>query len=110
MTKNVLKSKADNALRTIGEVSEILGISSHVIRFWQEKFTILKPVKYNNRRYFSSENIKLLEQIKYLLYTENYSIKDAISYLKNSSKKPNPLEKIRDKLLKAKAKLMKFLL
>ncbi len=104
------REKADNALRTIGEVSEILGISSHVIRFWQENFTILKPVKYNNRRYYSPENIKLLEQIKYLLYTENYSIKDAISYLKNTSNQSNPLEKIRDKLLEAKSRLMKFLL
>lgn len=134
MNKRATQNKSDKALRTIGEVSTILDLPSHVIRFWEDQFYNLKPVKYNNRRYYSNSNIQILEQIKELLYTEKYSIKEAIKYFKTSPKKAivSPvvgkvikedketyksinieskvsLEEVRDRLIKARDRLNRLL-
>lgn len=107
-------NKAVNALKTIGEVAELLEIPTHVIRFWETKFLNIKPVKYNNRRYYNAENIDLLNKIKTLLYEQNYSILDAIGFFKkkkvvirNSSNNINlsTLVKVKERLIKAKNKL-----
>lgn len=82
--------KAKNALRTIGEASEELNIPTHVLRFWETKFHVIKPVKYNNRRYYNSEALSILKKIKELLYEHNYSISKAISHFKNK----NPLHDV----------------
>lgn len=74
--------KAASAYQTISEVSETLDIPAHVLRFWESKFSQLKPMKRSGgRRYYRQEDIALLELIKTLLYDEGYTIKGAQSSL-----------------------------
>ena len=81
-------SKNFNAYKTIGEVSREVGISSHILRFWEKKFEKLSKVKrQNNHRYYSSEDIKFINEIKKLIYVDGYTIKGAQSFLKNSKSK-----------------------
>jgi len=110
-----LQSKTDKALRTIGEAADILKLPSHVIRFWETKFSNLKPVKYNGRRYYSPENIAILKQIKELVHEKDYSIKGAIQCFKQPRvkalpiKKPVDLEKTLERLFQARDKLTPLL-
>ena len=68
--------KSANAFRTISEVSEELHVPQHVLRFWESKFTQLKPLKRGGgRRYYRPEDISLLKRIQNLLYDEGYTIK-----------------------------------
>ncbi|MGB1469648.1 MAG: MerR family transcriptional regulator [Candidatus Puniceispirillaceae bacterium] len=75
--------KAPGAYQTISEVSVQLDVPAHVLRFWESKFSILKPLKRSGgRRYYRSEDIQLLKSIKSLLYDEGYTIKGAQNSLK----------------------------
>ena len=85
MKANNPKVKSKNALRTIGEASDELNIPTHVLRFWESKFYVIKPVKYNNRRYYNSDALSILAKIKELLYEKNYSISKAINHFKNKT-------------------------
>src|ERR1700709_2751383 len=68
--------KAPNAFRTISEVADDLHIPQHVLRFWETKFTQVKPLKRGGgRRYYRPEDIALLRRIAHLLYTQGYTIK-----------------------------------
>ena len=79
--------KAASAYKTISGVSEALGIPAHVLRFWESKFTQLKPMKRSGgRRYYRQEDIALLETIKSLLYDEGYTIKGAQASLSKRRK------------------------
>ena len=81
--------KAPGAYQTISEVSAQLDVPAHVLRFWESKFTALKPMKRSGgRRYYRAEDIQLLQTIKTLLYDEGYTIKGA----QNSLKKRSPAE------------------
>lgn len=72
------KEKSPNALRTISEASEILDVPQHVLRFWETKFTQIKPLKRNGgRRFYRPQDIDVLQQIKHLLYNQGYTIKGA---------------------------------
>jgi DNA-binding transcriptional MerR regulator len=72
------KMKSPNALRTISEASEILDVPQHVLRFWETKFTQIKPLKRNGgRRFYRPQDIDVLQQIKHLLYSQGYTIKGA---------------------------------
>ena len=78
--------KAPGAYQTISEVSVQLDVPAHVLRFWESKFSALKPLKRSGgRRYYRTEDIQLLKSIKSLLYDEGYTIKGA----QNSLKKRN---------------------
>jgi DNA-binding transcriptional MerR regulator len=69
-------SKSPNAFRTISEVADTLGVQQHVLRFWETKFTAVKPLKRGgNRRYYRAEDVALLRAINRLLYTEGYTIR-----------------------------------
>ena len=105
------KNKAENALRTIGEVAEMLSVPSHVLRFWEENFSKLKPIKYNGRRYYSAKNIDLLKEIKDLLYNQGYSVKGAALYLKSPLSKIDipSLEETMERLIRARDKLSKMI-
>jgi DNA-binding transcriptional MerR regulator len=81
--------KSNDALKTIGEAAEHLGVAQHVLRFWEQKFTQLEPIKRRGRRYYDTKNIDLLDTIKHLLYDEGLTIKGVQKYLKKDSKKPN---------------------
>ncbi len=85
--------KTNDALRKIGEVSKELEIPIHVIRFWEQKFPTLNPIKKNNgQRYFSIDQLIILREIKSLLYNKKYTIEGAIKFLKeNDSLKKNQL-------------------
>ncbi len=68
--------KSASAFRTISEVSAELGVPQHVLRFWETKFTQLRPLKRGGgRRYYRPEDITLLKHIQSLLYDEGYTIK-----------------------------------
>ena len=78
--------KAPGAYQTISEVSVQLNVPAHVLRFWESKFSILKPLKRSGgRRYYRTEDIQLLKSIKSLLYDEGYTIKGAQNSLKKRS-------------------------
>ena len=69
----VNKSKA--AFRTIAEVADKLGVGTHVLRFWETKFSQIKPLKMQGgRRYYRPDDVKLLECIQNLLHNERYTI------------------------------------
>ena len=79
--------KSASAYKTISEVSEMLDIPAHVLRFWESKFSQLKPMKRSGgRRYYRQEDISLLETIKSLLYDEGYTIKGAQASLSKRRK------------------------
>ena len=84
---------------TISKASEIIGVKSHVLRFWEKKIKLAKPNKlFNGRRYYSSLDIKNLQLIKKLLYDEGFTIKGAINFVNNeninNNKNENFLQKI----------------
>jgi len=68
--------KSKNAFRTISEVSDLLDVPAHVLRFWESKFSQIKPVKRGGgRRYYRPNDIDLIRGIRDLLYTEGLTIK-----------------------------------
>ena len=67
---------------TIGEVSELCGVKAHVLRYWEQEFTQLKPVKRRgNRRYYQHHEVLLIRHIRQLLYEEGFTISGARSRL-----------------------------
>ncbi len=63
---------------TIGEVSELCGVKPHVLRYWEQEFTQLKPVKRRgNRRYYQRHEVLLVRRIRELLYNEGFTISGA---------------------------------
>ena len=90
-----------NSYFTISKASEIVGVETHVLRFWEKSFSIIRPNKTKSgRRYYSSSDIKKLLSIKKLLYVDGFTIKGAVKYFENKDNytpKPehsNNLEKI----------------
>jgi DNA-binding transcriptional MerR regulator len=74
--KPAAPQKAPGAFRTISEVAGELKVEQHVLRFWETKFSHIKPVKRGGgRRYYRPEDIELLKSIYHLLYNEGYTIK-----------------------------------
>jgi DNA-binding transcriptional MerR regulator len=72
------KDKSPNALRTISEASELIDVPQHVLRFWETKFSQIKPLKRNGgRRFYRPQDLDILQQIKHLLYNQGYTIKGA---------------------------------
>lgn len=60
---------------TIGEVSELCDVKPHVLRYWEQEFTQLRPVKRRgNRRYYQRQDVILVREIRALLYQEGYTI------------------------------------
>lgn len=60
---------------TIGEVSDLCAVKPHVLRYWEQEFPNLKPVKRRgNRRYYQREDVILIRQIRSLLYDQGYTI------------------------------------
>lgn len=68
---------------TIGEVSELCAVKPHVLRYWEQEFPQLHPVKrYGNRRYYQKDEILLLRQIRDLLYQQGFTISGARQQLR----------------------------
>ena len=80
--------KSAEAFRTISEVSDRLNVPQHVLRFWETKFTQVKPLKRaGGRRYYRPEDIELLERLRDLLYAEGYTIRGVQKLLREKGVK-----------------------
>ena len=95
----MITEKSVSAYKTISEVSKLIDVPSHVLRFWETKFTQVKPIKRSGgRRYYRSEDIEVLSSIRELLYNEGYTIKGAQkvlkSHLKNTGSADNKLQAV----------------
>ncbi|MBF96602.1 MAG: hypothetical protein CFH34_01712 [Alphaproteobacteria bacterium MarineAlpha9_Bin4] len=74
--------KSSEAYKTIGEVSKMIQTPQHILRFWEDSFSQINPLKRKGgRRLYSDSDIDLLRRIKQLLYEEGYSIKGVKNYL-----------------------------
>lgn len=83
--------KSSRAFRTISEVADELDVATHVLRFWESRFTSIKPMKRSGgRRYYRPEDVELLKKIRTLLYDEGYTIKGVQAFLKRGSR-PTPV-------------------
>jgi DNA-binding transcriptional MerR regulator len=70
--------KAPDAMRTIGEVAAALGIRQHVLRYWEEQFPMLRPLKRGGgRRYYRPEDVALVATIDRLVHHEGYTLRGA---------------------------------
>jgi DNA-binding transcriptional MerR regulator len=70
--------KEADALRTIGEVASALNIRQHVLRYWEDQFPMLKPLKRSGgRRYYRPEDVALVERIDRLVHREGYTLRGA---------------------------------
>lgn len=77
--------KSSSAFRTISEVADELDVPKHVLRFWEGKFNQLKPMKRGGgRRYYRPEDVDLLRGIRWLLYSDGYTIKGVQRILRDS--------------------------
>ena len=93
----MITEKSVSAYKTISEVSKQIDVPSHVLRFWETKFSQVKPIKRSGgRRYYRSEDIDVLVQIRTLLYKEGYTIKGAKKALKSYLKTELIHPKIKD--------------
>ena len=81
--------KAPDALRTIGEVAAALDIRQHVLRYWEEQFPMLKPIKRSGgRRYYRPEDVRLVATIDRLVHQEGYTLRGARQAIEGGLAKP----------------------
>ena len=79
-----MTDKSSDAFRTISEVSVALDVPPHVLRFWETKFTSLRPLKRSGgRRYYRPNDVAVITKIRDLLYKDGYTIKGAQRFLKS---------------------------
>lgn len=80
--------KSEEAFKTIGEVSQLLDLPQHVLRFWESKFTQIKPLKRaGGRRYYRPEDVVLLKRIYQLIYKDGLTIKGVKKILREKGTK-----------------------
>ena len=76
---------------TIGEVSELCAVKPHVLRYWEQEFPQLKPVKRRgNRRYYQRHEVQLVRQIRNLLYVDGFTISGARNKLETEAQSAGP--------------------
>jgi len=81
-----MNQKASDAFKTISEVSALLDVPPHVLRFWESKFTALRPLKRSGgRRYYRPDDIAILQRIRGLLYDDGFTIKGAQKLVRGKS-------------------------
>lgn len=100
--------KTSEAYKTISEAANILGVTASTVRFWETEFKQIRPYIIKGRRYYSPENVAILETIKELLYNKGYTIAGAAKYLANPASKNSSAVKmaqIIDKLKLARTEL-----
>ena len=89
-----MNDKAKDAFKTISEVSALLDVPQHVLRFWESKFSSLRPLKRSGgRRYYRPNDVAVLRRIRQLLYVDGFTIKGAQKLVtsKASANKPSTL-------------------
>jgi len=80
---------------TIGEVSELCEVKPHVLRYWEQEFTQLKPVKRRgNRRYYQRQDVILIRQIRSLLYEQGFTIGGARQRMAGGMSSPFEIEEM----------------
>ncbi|WP_099866244.1 MerR family transcriptional regulator [Pararhizobium haloflavum] len=80
--------KSPDAFRTISEVADDLDLPQHVLRFWESRFSQIKPMKRGGgRRYYRPDDVELLKGIRHLLYDQGYTIKGVQKLLKQNGPK-----------------------
>jgi len=85
VTKDSLPAIPAKRYFTIGEVSELCGVKPHVLRYWEQEFTQLRPVKRRgNRRYYQHHEVLLIRRIRELLYEQGFTISGARNRLDES--------------------------
>ena len=78
-------TKSRDAFRTISEVAELLDTPAHVLRFWETRFTQIKPLKRGGgRRYYRPQDVELIKGIKAMLYDQGYTIKGVQKLLREN--------------------------
>jgi DNA-binding transcriptional MerR regulator len=78
---------------TIGEVSELCGVKPHVLRYWEQEFTQLRPVKRRgNRRYYQHHEVLLIRRIRELLYEQGFTINGARNRLDSHGNAHGPAD------------------
>lgn len=86
-------TKADGAMRTIGEVSAELGVKPHILRYWEAQFDAIKPLKRaGGRRYYRAEDVETLRTIDRLLNREGFTVRGARQYLAGKTAKAAPVD------------------
>ena len=84
--------KSKSAFRTISEVAHHLNLPTHVLRFWETKFSQVHPLKRGGgRRYYRPEDVQLLSHIRSLLYDEGYTIKGVQKLMREGNLKKSDL-------------------
>ena len=88
-----MREKSADAFRTIGEMAEALGVRTHILRYWEEQFPMLKPLtRAGGRRLYRPEDVALLHTIHRLLYSEGYTVKGARKFLTVGEVKAEPVK------------------
>ncbi len=83
-----MTGKSKDALRTIGEAVREIGVKPHILRYWEEQFPMLEPLKRaGSRRYYRPEDMDLLRQINALLNEQGYTVKGAVKHLQSGGGK-----------------------
>jgi DNA-binding transcriptional MerR regulator len=91
--EKVLPSIPAKRYFTIGEVSDLCGVKPYVLRYWEQEFTQLKPMKRRgNRRYYQHHEVLLIRRIRDLLYEQGFTISGARNRLTESGSGRNPVE------------------
>jgi len=82
---------------TIGEVSELCGVKPHVLRYWEQEFTQLRPVKRRgNRRYYQHHEVLLIRRIRELLYEQGFTINGARNRLDSHGAGPVEMDEVEE--------------
>ena len=86
-----MNDKANDAFKTISEVSALLDVPQHVLRFWESKFSSLRPLKRSGgRRYYRPNDVDVLRRIRQLLYVDGFTIKGAQKLIRSKASVTNP--------------------
>ena len=94
--------KAPTAYKTISEAAKALDVTASTIRFWETEFKQIKPYSIKGRRYYSIENVEILQTIKDLLYNKGYTIAGAAKYLAKPQGENNSVAKMAEIINKLK--------
>ena len=90
--KKTIKTLLPNPTKryfTIGEVGTLCGVKPHVLRYWEQEFAQLRPVKRRgNRRYYQQQEVLLIHRIRELLYEQGFTINGARNHLEQNESKP----------------------
>jgi DNA-binding transcriptional MerR regulator len=102
-----MTDKAEGAFRTIGEVSAELGVPQHILRYWETRFPLLRPLqRAGNRRYYRPADVALVRRIDRLLNREGYTVRGVQQLLERAEDAPAaaapPSDAVRDRAVTLK--------